>query len=109
VVQGLGGALLERFVFDADGQPLTTSFMDLLLPTIENVPRIRVESVETPSPLNPLGAKGVGEAGVIAVPAVIAEAVEDALCAVVDAVPLDPERVVALASGSPAKSSERRS
>ena len=109
VVQGLGGALLERFVFDADGQPLTTSFMDLLLPTIENVPRIRVESVQTPSPLNPLGAKGVGEAGVIAVPAAIAEAVEDALSAVVDAVPLDPERVLALAQGNPAKSSERRS
>ncbi len=104
VVQGLGGALLERLVFDADGQPQTTSFMDFLLPTIENVPRIRVASVETPSPLNPLGAKGVGEAGVIAVPAAIAEAVEDALGAVVDVMPLDPERVLALA-----KSSERRS
>lgn len=112
VVQGLGGALLERLVFDTDGQPQTTSFMDFLLPTIENVPRIRVESVETPSPLNPLGAKGVGEAGVIAVPAVIAEAVEDALVphgAVVDAVPLDPESVLQLAFGSQTLTSERRS
>jgi CO/xanthine dehydrogenase Mo-binding subunit len=101
VVQGLGGALLERLVFDASGQPQTTSFMDFLLPTIEEVPRIRVESIETPSPLSPLGAKGVGEAGVIAVPAAIAEAVEDALSesrAVVDSVPLDPERVFELAN-----------
>jgi CO/xanthine dehydrogenase Mo-binding subunit len=101
VVQGLGGALLERLVFDDNGQPLTTSFMDLLLPTIGSVPTIRVESVETPSPLNPLGAKGVGEAGVIAVPAAIAEAVDDALSqygVVIDAMPLGPERVLGLVS-----------
>jgi CO/xanthine dehydrogenase Mo-binding subunit len=103
VVQGLGGALLERLVFDSSGQPQTTSFMDFLLPTIEDIPVIRVESIETPSPLNPLGVKGVGEAGVIAVSAVIAEAVEDALSqhgVVIDAMPLDPEQVLDLATGS---------
>lgn len=102
VVQGLGGALLERLVFDESGQPQTTSFMDFLLPTVEEVPEIRVHSVETPSPLNPLGAKGVGEAGVIAVPAVIAEAVDDALSehgVAVAAMPLAPGDVVALVGG----------
>lgn len=112
VVQGLGGALLERLVFDANGEPQTTSFMDFLMPTIEDIPTIRVESIETPSTVNPLGAKGVGEAGVIAVPAVIAEAVEDALShrgVVIDAMPLDPEQVLDLADGSTTEPMEPRS
>lgn len=112
VVQGLGGALLERLVFDLDGQPQTTSFLDFLLPTLQDVPTIRVESIETPSPLNPLGAKGVGEAGVIAVPAVIAEAIEDALShhgVVIDSMPLDPEQVTNLATAAPSQPLNRRS
>jgi CO/xanthine dehydrogenase Mo-binding subunit len=99
VAQGVGGALLERLVFDDDGQPLTASFLDFLLPTIDDVPEIEVDSVETPSPLNPLGAKGVGEAGVIAVSAAVAEAIEDALSAdnvEIDTMPLSPEAVVDL-------------
>lgn len=99
VAQGIGGALLERLVFDADGQPQTTTFMDFLLPTIADVPEIEVHHLETPSPTNPLGAKGVGEAGVIAASAVIAEAIEDALSGhrvVIDSMPLFPEAVVSL-------------
>ena len=80
LAQGIGGALLERMVFDPDsGQPQTTSFMDFRMPTVDDIPEIRLGHTETPSPLNPLGVKGTGEAGVIPVSAVIAEAIEDAL------------------------------
>jgi carbon-monoxide dehydrogenase large subunit len=79
LIQGLGGALLERLPFDEQGQPQATSFMDFRMMTVESVPEIVLDHVETRSPLNPLGVKGTGEAGVIPVSAVIAEAVEDAL------------------------------
>jgi carbon-monoxide dehydrogenase large subunit len=78
-VQGIGGALLERIYFDAEGQPLTTSFMDYLLPTVHELPRITLAHQHSPSPLNPFGVKGVGEGGPIAPPAAIANAVADAL------------------------------
>jgi aerobic carbon-monoxide dehydrogenase large subunit len=78
-VQGIGGALLERIHFDAEGQPLTTSFMDYLLPTVHELPRITLAHQHSPSPLNPFGVKGVGEGGPIAPPAAIANAVADAL------------------------------
>jgi carbon-monoxide dehydrogenase large subunit len=78
-VQGIGGALLERIHFDAEGQPLTTSFMDYLLPTAHELPRITLAHQHSPSPLNPFGVKGVGEGGPIAPPAAIANAVADAL------------------------------
>jgi carbon-monoxide dehydrogenase large subunit len=99
VAQGIGGAFYERLVCDANGQPLTTTFMDLLLPTAAEIPPIDIGHLETPSPLNPLGVKGVGEAGVIPVPAVIAEAVDDALSPLgvrVHEMPLDPGRLLAL-------------
>src|SRR6185436_10383563 len=79
LAQGIGGALLERLSFDASGQPQTTSFMDFRLPTVDDIPELRLGHTETPSTLNPLGVKGTGEAGVIPVSAVIAEAIEDAL------------------------------
>jgi CO/xanthine dehydrogenase Mo-binding subunit len=75
----MGGALLEEFHYDAEGQLMTGSFMDYLLPTASDVPRIRVTHVETPSPLNPLGVKGLGEGGAISPPVAIANAVSDAL------------------------------
>ena len=65
VVHGIGNALFERMVFDDDGQPLTTNFGDYLLPTVTEVPTIEIAHVESPSPLNPLGVKGVGESGVV--------------------------------------------
>jgi CO/xanthine dehydrogenase Mo-binding subunit len=96
VAQGLGGAFWERLVYDPQGQPLATTFMDYLLPTAADVPPLEVMHEETPSPLNPLGVKGAGEAGVIPVAAVIAQAVEDALRPFgvhIAEMPLDPDRV----------------
>ncbi len=79
VALGLGSALLEEIRYDEAGQPLGASFMDYALPRSDDVPPLAVEHLETPSPLNPLGAKGVGESGTLPVAAVIASAVEDAL------------------------------
>lgn len=79
VAQGIGGAFFERLVYDEEGQLINASFMDYLLPTAAEIPPIEVDHVETPSPLNPLGVKGAGEAGVIPVPALFASAIDDAL------------------------------
>jgi carbon-monoxide dehydrogenase large subunit len=99
VAQGIGGALYERIVYDDQGQPLTATFMDFLLPTAMEIPEIEIIHTETPSPLNPLGIKGVGEAGAIPVPALIAEAVDDALAPFgvrVREMPLNPSRLLEL-------------
>ena len=79
VAQGVGGALYEALVYDAQGQPLTQSWLEYAIPIAEQMPPMRIAHVETPSPLNALGVKGVGEAGSMAPPAAIAAAVEDAL------------------------------
>jgi CO/xanthine dehydrogenase Mo-binding subunit len=104
LAQGIGGALLERMVFDPDtGQPQTTSFMDFRMPTVDDIPEIRLGHTETPSPLNPLGVKGTGEAGVIPVSAVLAEAIEDALSpfgARISAMPLFPDQIAGLIQSS---------
>ncbi len=79
IAQGLGEALIERIVYDADGQLLTGSFMDYGIPRAADMPPVTLERMETPSPANLLGAKGIGEAGAIGAPAAIACAVMDAL------------------------------
>jgi len=79
VALGIGSALLEEIVYDAEGQPLAGSYMDYLLPTATDVPNMAIDHLETLSPLNPLGIKGVGESGALPVPAVLASAIEDAL------------------------------
>ena len=79
VAQGIGNAYFEQLVFDENGQLLTGSFMDYLVPTALDVPPIEVGHVETPSPLNPMGIKGAGEAGAIPVGPLFAQALEDAL------------------------------
>jgi CO/xanthine dehydrogenase Mo-binding subunit len=79
VAQGIGGAFFERLVYDEEAQLLSSTFMDYLIPTAAEVPAIAVDHVETPSPLNPLGVKGAGEAGAIPVPALFASAIDDAL------------------------------
>ena len=79
LVQGLGGALLEELAYDDQGQLLTGSLMDYLIPTASDVPPLAVVHQETPSPLNAFGVKGLGEGGAIAPPVVIANAVCDAL------------------------------
>jgi carbon-monoxide dehydrogenase large subunit len=96
-VQGIGGALLEELPYNADGQPLAVSFMDYLVPTASDVPEIQLVHQETPSPLNPLGVKGLGEGGAIAPPVTIANAVADALSPFgieFDATPIKPEQIV---------------
>jgi carbon-monoxide dehydrogenase large subunit len=80
VVQGLGGVFLEHFVYDDDGQLLTGSLADYLMPTASDFPSIRAVALELkPSPNNPLGAKGAGEGGIIPVGGVVANAVAAAL------------------------------
>ena len=79
IAQGLGGAMYERIEYDRDGNPLNANFVDFLIPYATEVPNVEVLHLETPSPLNPLGVKGVGEAGCIAVGAVVASGIEDAL------------------------------
>ena len=76
--QGIGGAFYERCAFDGNGTPLAANFMDFLMPYATEVPDAEILHMETPSPLNPLGIKGVGEAGTIPVSQVIASAMEDA-------------------------------
>jgi carbon-monoxide dehydrogenase large subunit len=79
VAQGIGGALYEDLPFDGSGQPLAASFMDYLVPTAAEIPPMTVEHLESPSPIMPLGVKGVGEGGTIGPPAAIANAVDSAL------------------------------
>ena len=79
LAQGLGQALMERIVYDDQGQLLTGSLMDYALPRAADVPVVRLASHNTKSAANPLGAKGVGEAGCIGVPAALLNAVDDAL------------------------------
>lgn len=78
-VQGLGEALIEEAVYGDDGQFLTTTFSEYGIPHAGQVPAVSSEFLETPSPLNPLGAKGIGETGCIATPAAVGNAVMDAL------------------------------
>ncbi|GIL36849.1 dehydrogenase/oxidase [Phycicoccus sp. DTK01] len=90
VAQGVGGALYERMVYDEGGQLLNASFMDFLVPYASEVPHVETDHLETPSPLNPLGLKGAGEAGTIPVTAVIASAVEDAEGFPIRSMPISP-------------------
>jgi aerobic carbon-monoxide dehydrogenase large subunit len=95
--QGLGGILCEAIVYDANGQLLTGSLMDYALPTASDIPATRIVHQHSPSPLNPLGVKGVGEGGAVAPPAAIANAVCDALVPFgveVNATPIKPEQLV---------------
>jgi aerobic carbon-monoxide dehydrogenase large subunit len=94
--QGIGGALLEAINYDATGQPLTTTLMDYMLPTACDVPRIQLIHQHSPSPLNPLGVKGVGEGGPIGPPAALANAISDALRpfkAEFDRTPITPQQI----------------
>jgi carbon-monoxide dehydrogenase large subunit len=97
VAQGLGSAWLERLTYDEAGQLLTTSLMDYLLPTTLDVPRIRVEHIQTPSPSEG-GFKGMGEGSLIGAPAALANAVSDALApfgVLVTEVPITPDQILA--------------
>ena len=97
LAQGIGGALLEELAYGSDGQLLTSSFMDYLLPTSQEVPDAELRILETtPTPLNPLGAKGAGEGGCTGAGACLANAVEDALTPLgvrIRRLPLSPAEV----------------
>ncbi|MCB0073477.1 MAG: xanthine dehydrogenase family protein molybdopterin-binding subunit, partial [Caldilineaceae bacterium] len=102
VAQGIGNAFYEELVWDENGQLLNASFMDYLLPTADTMPIIETDHVETPSPLNPLGIKGAGEAGAIPVGPLFAQALEDALSAFaveITEIPLSPNKLFALIHG----------
>jgi CO/xanthine dehydrogenase Mo-binding subunit len=90
VAQGVGGALYERMAYDADGQLQNASFMDFLMPYASEVPDVVIDHQQTPSPLNPLGIKGAGEAGVIPGTAAIASAIEDATGRRIASMPISP-------------------
>jgi aerobic carbon-monoxide dehydrogenase large subunit len=93
VAQGVGGALYERLVYDEHGQLLNASFMDFLMPYASEVPIVETDHLETPSPLNPLGIKGAGEAGVIPGAAVFAAAISDAEGLWIDRMPISPSEL----------------
>jgi aerobic carbon-monoxide dehydrogenase large subunit len=97
VAHGIGNALFEFMKYDADGQPLTTTFADYLMPMATDIPACVIEHIETPNPLNPLGVKGAGEGGTIPAPAAIIGAIEDALAPFgvhFAEMPLTPDRMV---------------
>jgi carbon-monoxide dehydrogenase large subunit len=100
VAHGIGNAFYEQLVWGDNGQLMNASFMDYLLPTALDVPAVEMAHTVTPSPLNPLGTKGVGEAGAIPVAAAFAQAVEDALAGKVEVleIPLSPNRLYELLS-----------
>ncbi|MFV9674351.1 MAG: molybdopterin cofactor-binding domain-containing protein [Anaerolineales bacterium] len=102
VALGIGNSFYEKLVFDDNGQLLNASFADYLIPTAAEIPTIEIAHQVTPSPLNPLGSKGVGEAGAIPVPALFAQAVENALdvegLEILES-PLSPQRLFELFHG----------
>jgi CO/xanthine dehydrogenase Mo-binding subunit len=105
VAQGIGNAFYEQLVFDDDGQLLNASLADYLLPTALEVPNMEIGHTVTPSPLNPLGIKGAGEAGAIPVGPLFAQAIEDALALLprgieLNEIPLSPNRLFELTGKS---------
>jgi aerobic carbon-monoxide dehydrogenase large subunit len=95
--QGIGGALFEELVYGEDGQLLTASLMDYLVPTASELPVFEVDHVAIPSPDSPTGAKGVGEGGTLGPPGALANAVADALGHEFNELPLRPEPIAAAA------------
>ena len=103
IAQGIGAALYEEYVYDEEGQILTSSFMDYLLPTINEIPPTKKGIVVTPSPFTPLGAKGCGEGAMHTTPAAILSAINDALAPMgvrATEVPASPNRLWKLIRGS---------
>jgi aerobic carbon-monoxide dehydrogenase large subunit len=105
VAQGIGTALYEEMPFDANGQPLATTLADYLLPGASEVPMLRIDHMETPSPYTEFGQKGIGEGGAIGPPAAIANAVNDALRPLgveINQLPITPHRILeAVLAGKP--------
>ena len=107
IVQGVGQALIEGTAYDPEsGQLLTGSFMDYTMPRADDVPSFNVDTTVTPSPLNPLGVKGCGEAGAIAAPAAVMNALTDALGTEAIDMPATPEKVWRVAQSRQAQAAE---
>ena len=104
VAQGVGGAFYEKLAYDDQAQLTNASFMDFLIPYATEIPPIEIHHTETPSPSNPLGIKGVGEAGTIPVNAAIANALSDALDADIDRMPVSPRDLYEIIYGRFARS-----
>jgi carbon-monoxide dehydrogenase large subunit len=100
LAQGIGQAMWERVVYDADGNLVTSSFMDYLLPTAVSLPSFGLDETVTPTPTNPLGAKGIGEAGAIGSTPAVLNAVSDALGGADVQVPVLPEQIWRVIHGS---------
>ncbi len=103
LAHGIGNAFLEETLYDENAQPITTTYMDYLMPEAVDVPEATLVHLESPSPLNPLGAKGAGEGGTIPAPAALVSAVEDALRQWrprIDHHPLKPSAISEIASGT---------
>lgn len=97
VAQGIAAALYEELSFSPEGQPLSVNFMDYLVPTACEIPRVQIHHLETPTDLSVLGAKGMGEGGTIGAPVAVVTAVNDALAghgADFDSIPILPEHIV---------------
>ncbi|MDE0614092.1 MAG: molybdopterin-dependent oxidoreductase [bacterium] len=111
ILQGVAQALWEEAAFDAEGQPRNVSFLDYLVPSPAETPSFRTDSTVTPSPTNPMGVKGIGEAGTIASTPAVINAIADALSplGINDVeMPATPERIWELVSGSEQDSTSRR-
>ena len=96
IAQGIGQALMEGMVYSEQGQPLTGSLMDYALPRASNIPHLTLDTIETPSPVTPMGVKGMGELPTLAAPVAVVNAVMDPLAPLgirhIDT-PLTPEKV----------------
>jgi carbon-monoxide dehydrogenase large subunit len=103
IAHGIGATLYEWMRYDSNGQPLTATFADYLLPTSDVVPAIEIHHMESPSPFNPLGVKGAAESGTIGAPACIVSAIEDSLSPFgvrITDLPVTPPRLLALIRGA---------
>ena len=103
IAHGIGNALYEKMIYDAAGQPISTTFADYLIPFATEIPKLEIFFIESPSPTNPLGVKGIGETGIIPVAAVIISAVENALMEFnlrICEAPVSPVRILELINKS---------
>jgi carbon-monoxide dehydrogenase large subunit len=96
VAQGVGAVLMEEIIYGADGQLLTSTFMDYLIPSVSEVPSVEIKHLVTPSTVHELGTKGVGEGGTIGATAALANAIADALSVSDATLPFTPDRIVEL-------------
>jgi len=96
IAQGLGAVLMEQIVYDSEGQLLTGTFMDYLIPSASEVPSVAITHLVTPSTVHELGTKGAGEGGTIGATAALANAIADALSLSDVTLPLTPDRIIAL-------------